>query len=158
MSRLPRRSFFAQWVPHVPESEIEPWSRIGRAGCFETAEIADRPFGSQSGRVACANTWILVGLAGVRDHCDVVGNLAKQRHVNRGRVAPQRQQRRMALCKQVDRLAPALLRNGHAWPRPMLPDLVAVGDGVEQRHGANPKAWRRFQNRQPVPAACKFRP
>ena len=138
---------FAERMTHVPEAEIEPGPRVGRADRVETEQIADRAFQPDRRRMARGDARILSGLAGVADDGDVAGCLVQQRHVHRRRVAPQAEQRAAAGRELIDRLPPAVLGHDRARPRPVPLGRLAMRDGVEQGHGAIPTAWRRSGSR-----------
>ena len=133
-------------LPSIAVSSSQA-ARIGRADGVKAVEIADRAFQLARRRMARGDARIAAVLAGVADDGDVAEIVGQQRHVHDGRVAPQSEQCAAAGRQSIDRLPPAVLGDGRARPRPVLLGLFAMGDGVEQGHGAIPTAWRRSGSR-----------
>jgi hypothetical protein len=144
---LLRRLLLAERLAHLPEAEVEPRSRVGRARSFKAEQVADGALEPDRRRMFRADTRIAAVLAGVSQHDDVVIGLAEQRHVHVGCIAPQPEQRATSGGKEVDRLPPAFILDSRAWPRPVPLGNVFVRNGVEQGHDAIPGAVRRSESR-----------
>ena len=69
---LAARAALAERMAHVPESEIEPAARVGRAVGVQAEQIADGAFEPDRRRMARADARIVAVLAGVAEHGDVV--------------------------------------------------------------------------------------
>ncbi len=142
-----RALLLAERMVHVPETEIEPGPRIGRADRFQPEQAADRAFEPQRRRMLGGDARILAVLAGVTDDGNVTGLFIQQRHVHVGRIAPQAEQRAVTARQQIDRLLPAVIGDKHARPRPVCLGGRAMFDAVNDSHGAIPAVWRRFRSR-----------
>ena len=148
---LCRRPAFAERMAHIPEAEIEPRPRIGRADRLQAEQIADRAFEPDRRRMARRHARIFAPVAGVADDGDFSGRLVEQRHVHVARVAPQAEQSASAGGEQFDRPRPAVVADKGARPRPVLFDRLAVRNVVEQGHGGYPSSRATFS--KPVTSA-----
>ena len=95
--RLRARLACAERMAHVPEAEVEPRPRVGRADGVEPEEIADRALEPDRRRMRARRRWDSVPSgAGEAEHGDVADRSLEQRHVHVAGVAPQAEQRRAA--------------------------------------------------------------
>ena len=106
---LLRRPVAAERLRHGPEAEIEPGPRIGRAHRVKPEQIADGAFQPQCRRMLGADARIFSVLTNVSQNGDGPVSFVQQRHMHLRRIAPQPEQRRVAVSQALDGPAPAFL-------------------------------------------------
>src|SRR5262249_56701409 len=121
----------AERLTHIPESEVEPSTRIGRADGFGTEQVTDGAFEPDCRRMPDADTRILAVLARVADDGDIAGLLVEQRHMHIARVAPKPKQGAAAVRQKINSVLPAGVGDNRARPGTVAGYFFVVRDIVQ---------------------------
>ncbi len=156
------RRFFArtEWMPHVPEAEIEPGPRIRRPDGDVTIKTLNSAFETDGRRVQRADGGKASIRAGEACHRDAPVGVVHDRHVNHGKrrpVGPQPEKRGLARGDFARHLAPGVRRHAETRPGPMVLGALALPDDIERLRHITPAIRRHSETTPPRPAAYKCR-